>query len=120
MAEGSKERVGVGLTDPDEDSPNMIVYRKASLTQTFFLFSFGWGRGHVSLLVKAHWSISDCIFALQSLAFKQVSSELSVSVTSQTGFTCPALKAWNQSSETAVLLNLVPSIFLTVIDWQSG
>ncbi|XP_019725839.1 regulator of G-protein signaling 6-like isoform X3 [Hippocampus comes] len=28
MAEGSKERVGVGLTDPDEDSPNMIVYRK--------------------------------------------------------------------------------------------
>ncbi|XP_051942420.1 regulator of G-protein signaling 6-like [Hippocampus zosterae] len=28
MAEGSKERVGVGLADPDEDSPNMIVYRK--------------------------------------------------------------------------------------------
>ncbi|XP_049595432.1 regulator of G-protein signaling 6 isoform X1 [Syngnathus scovelli] len=28
MAEGSEERVGVDVTDPDEDSPNMIVYRK--------------------------------------------------------------------------------------------
>ncbi|XP_061552278.1 regulator of G-protein signaling 6-like isoform X2 [Phycodurus eques] len=28
MAEGSKERVLVDITDPDEDSPNMIIYRK--------------------------------------------------------------------------------------------
>ncbi|XP_073340091.1 regulator of G-protein signaling 6 isoform X4 [Pagrus major] len=28
MAEGSKDQGGVGTTDPEEDSPNMIVYRK--------------------------------------------------------------------------------------------
>lgn len=32
MAEGSKDQGGVGTTDPEEDSPNMIVYRKARLT----------------------------------------------------------------------------------------
>lgn len=31
MAEGSKDQGGTGTTDPEEDSPNMIVYRKASL-----------------------------------------------------------------------------------------
>ncbi|KAM3871135.1 regulator of G-protein signaling 6-like isoform 7-T7 [Diretmus argenteus] len=28
MAEGSRDQGGVGTTDPEEDSPNMIVYRK--------------------------------------------------------------------------------------------
>ncbi|XP_071392600.1 regulator of G-protein signaling 6-like isoform X6 [Centroberyx affinis] len=28
MAEGSRDQSGVGTTDPEEDSPNMIVYRK--------------------------------------------------------------------------------------------
>ncbi|KAM6968623.1 LOW QUALITY PROTEIN: regulator of G-protein signaling 6-like [Tautogolabrus adspersus] len=28
MAEGTKDLAGVGTTDPEEDSPNMIVYRK--------------------------------------------------------------------------------------------
>lgn len=32
MAEGSKDQGGVGTTDPEEDSPNMIVYRKVKLT----------------------------------------------------------------------------------------
>lgn len=32
MAEGSRDQGGVGTTDPEEDSPNMIVYRKVSLT----------------------------------------------------------------------------------------
>lgn len=31
MAEGSRDQGGVGTTDPEEDSPNMIVYRKARL-----------------------------------------------------------------------------------------
>lgn len=32
MAEGSRDQGGIGTTDPEEDSPNMIVYRKARLT----------------------------------------------------------------------------------------
>lgn len=28
MAEGSRDQGSVGTTDPEEDSPNMIVYRK--------------------------------------------------------------------------------------------
>lgn len=32
MAEGSRDQGGVGITDPEEDSPNMIVYRKVRLT----------------------------------------------------------------------------------------
>lgn len=31
MAEGSRDQAGVGTTDPEEDSPNMIVYRKVRL-----------------------------------------------------------------------------------------
>ncbi|MGH0135621.1 UNVERIFIED_CONTAM: hypothetical protein FKN15_058226 [Acipenser sinensis] len=29
MAQGPKDQGGVGTADPDDDSPNMIVYRKA-------------------------------------------------------------------------------------------
>lgn len=32
MAEGSRDQGGVATTDPEEDSPNMIVYRKVRLT----------------------------------------------------------------------------------------
>lgn len=32
MAEGSRDQGSVGTTDPEEDSPNMIVYRKVRLT----------------------------------------------------------------------------------------
>lgn len=31
MAEGSRDLGGVATSDPEEDSPNMIVYRKVSL-----------------------------------------------------------------------------------------
>lgn len=31
MAEGSRDQGGVGTADPEDDSPNMIVYRKARL-----------------------------------------------------------------------------------------
>lgn len=37
MAEGSKDQGGTGTADPEEDSPNMIVYRKASLRVLCFL-----------------------------------------------------------------------------------
>lgn len=32
MAEGTRDQGGVGAADAEEDSPNMIVYRKARLT----------------------------------------------------------------------------------------
>lgn len=32
MAEKSRDQGSVGTTDPEEDSPNMIVYRKVRLT----------------------------------------------------------------------------------------
>lgn len=32
MAEGCRDQGSVGTTDPEEDSPNMIVYRKVRLT----------------------------------------------------------------------------------------
>lgn len=38
MAEGSKDQGGTGTADPEEDSPNMIVYRKASLRVLCFLW----------------------------------------------------------------------------------
>lgn len=40
MAEGSKDQGGTGTADPEEDSPNMIVYRKASLR----VLSVRWGK----------------------------------------------------------------------------
>lgn len=42
MAEGVKEPIGVGTTDPEEDSPNMIVYRKVRLTECYSLSSICW------------------------------------------------------------------------------
>lgn len=33
MAEGSRDQGSVGITDPEEDSPNMIVYRKVRLKE---------------------------------------------------------------------------------------
>lgn len=32
MAEKTRDQGSVGTTDPEEDSPNMIVYRKVRLT----------------------------------------------------------------------------------------
>lgn len=32
MAEKTRDQGSVGATDPEEDSPNMIVYRKVRLT----------------------------------------------------------------------------------------
>lgn len=36
MAEGSRDQGGVGITDPEEDSPNMIVYRKVRLSRCVY------------------------------------------------------------------------------------
>lgn len=36
MAEGSRDQGSVSATDPEDDSPNMIVYRKVSLTLLVF------------------------------------------------------------------------------------
>lgn len=36
MAEGSRDQGSVSATDPEDDSPNMIVYRKVSLTPLVF------------------------------------------------------------------------------------
>lgn len=36
MAEGSRDQGSASATDPEDDSPNMIVYRKASLTLLVF------------------------------------------------------------------------------------
>lgn len=36
MAEGSRDQGSVSATDPEDDSPNMIVYRKVSLRLLVF------------------------------------------------------------------------------------
>ncbi|KAK7904953.1 hypothetical protein WMY93_017560 [Mugilogobius chulae] len=42
MAEGSREQGAPGSTDPEEDSPNMIVYRKASPSCYVVVVVVGW------------------------------------------------------------------------------
>lgn len=67
MAEGSRDQGGVGTTDPEEDSPNMIVYRKARLTlcvsdlQCMMGETFAERQWPVDRLLTAHWSVSVCI-----------------------------------------------------------
>lgn len=62
MAEGSREQGSVSATDPEDDSPNMIVYRKVSLNTLGFLCAGesrrGWAttraRGSDSPLVRVN------------------------------------------------------------------
>lgn len=50
MAEGSRDQAAGGATDPEEDSPNMIVYRKVSV--------FAVEKRLVDTVPTAHWSVS--------------------------------------------------------------
>lgn len=48
MAEGSKDQGGVGTSDPEEDSPNMIVYRKVRLLCAFVI-------QYLAQWMEKHW-----------------------------------------------------------------
>lgn len=50
MAEGSRDQAAGGGTDPEEDSPNMIVYRKVRV--------FAVEKRLVDTVPTAHWSVS--------------------------------------------------------------
>ncbi|MFT7801983.1 regulator of G-protein signaling 6 isoform X1 [Arapaima gigas] len=47
MAQGSRDQGGVGTADPDDDSPNMIVYRKVG--------------GALHHCLPMSWSLSDLL-----------------------------------------------------------
>lgn len=63
MAEGCRDQGGVGTTDPEEDSPNMIVYRKVSFAVCVCmkLEAFPCETMTVDGLLTAHWSVSVCV-----------------------------------------------------------
>lgn len=91
MAEGSRDQGSVGTTDPEEDSPNMIVYRKVSLTLCVLQYvanmkgkTFNESQWPVDRLLAAHWSVLMCLYGTCQEAFSfnhlETSSSLFLSV----------------------------------------
>lgn len=87
MAEGSRDQGSVGTTDPEEDSPNMIVYRKVSLTLCVLQYvanmkgkTFTERQWPVDRLLAAHWSVLMYLYGTcQEASLSTISISLSPS-----------------------------------------